>query len=61
MANQRNPRTLSLPDNTPQSGRQFNFCPSNHRARLLYTAVMMDGGRLPTVTSGISLLPVLPA
>ena len=28
--------TLSLPDNTHQSGCHFNFCPSNNRARTLY-------------------------
>ena len=40
----KNPATLSLCDNTHQSGRRFNFCPSYHRARLLFRTVMMDGG-----------------
>lgn len=47
----KHPATLSLPDSTHQSGRHFNFCPSYHRARLLRRTVLMDGGRVPAVTS----------
>ena len=38
MANRHLPATLSLPDNTLQSGCHFNFCPSNDRARTLYSS-----------------------